>query len=153
MTSKGEKANGADLSQIFLKVTSVYFKLSAQMDLALKPFGLTGSRMGVLRTLYDLGPATVSDIARMRPVSRQGVQRLSKELTSSGLTRLTASPDDGRSKILELTPKGRRLYERAAEMRLEMLDELATEYSAVELNRLMSTLDQIEETVLRIEPT
>ena len=152
MASKGKNANGAELSHVFLKVTSVYFKLSAQMDSALKPFGLTGSKMGVLRSLHELGPATVSDIARMRPVSRQGVQRLAQDLTSKGLTRLSASPDDGRSKILELTPKGLRLYERAAQMRLEMLGDLAEEYSSADLKALSTYLDQLEDTVLQIKP-
>ncbi len=152
MAFESKTATGVDLSQVFLKVTSVYFKLSAQMDLALKPFGLTGSRMGVLRSLHELGPATVSDIARMRPVSRQGVQRLAQELTSKGLTRLTASSDDGRSKILELTPKGRRLYEKAAQMRLDMLDELAKDYSSSDLKSLLNGLDHLEKTVAEIEP-
>ncbi len=151
MASKGKHATGVELSQVFLKVTSVYFKLSSQMDLALKPFGLTGSRMGVLRSLHEDGPATVSDIARMRPVSRQGVQRLAKELTSNGLTRLKASPDDGRSKILELTPKGRKLYERAAQMRLDMLDELAKDHSSDALKDMFSGLDRLEDTVLQIK--
>src|SRR5512132_1591650 len=57
-----------------------------------------------------LGPLTVPQIARMRPTSRQRMQRLADELAAEGLVTFVDNPKHRRSKLVQLTPKGERRH-------------------------------------------
>nr|MBA3895819.1 MarR family transcriptional regulator [Sphingomonadaceae bacterium] len=48
----------------------------------------------------------VPEIARMRPVSRQRMQRLADELAAEGLVTFIDNPKHRRSKLVRLTPEG-----------------------------------------------
>jgi DNA-binding MarR family transcriptional regulator len=76
-----------------------------------------GGAFGFMRTLALLGPLTVPQIAKMRPVSRQRMQRLANELQSQGLVTFIENPKHRRSNLVQLTPKGLRRYrEMSAEL-------------------------------------
>jgi DNA-binding MarR family transcriptional regulator len=57
-----------------------------------------------------LGPLTVPQIAQMRPTSRQRMQRLADELAAEGLIKFIDNPKHRRSKLVQLTPKGKARY-------------------------------------------
>src|SRR5262245_25632462 len=64
---------------------------------------LTAGRRGVLRGLDRLGPQTVPQMARARPVSRQYIQMLVNELESEGLVELVENAAHKRSRLVRLT--------------------------------------------------
>ena len=57
-----------------------------------------------------LGPLTVPQIARMRPTSRQRMQRLADELSAEGLVKFVDNPKHRRSKLVQRTRKGHERY-------------------------------------------
>jgi DNA-binding MarR family transcriptional regulator len=79
---------------------------------------LTAARRGVLRGLDRLGPQTVPQMARARPVSRQHIQMLVNQLEVDGLVELRANIAHKRSRLVALTPQGKAyleaLYQREA---------------------------------------
>jgi DNA-binding MarR family transcriptional regulator len=79
----------------------------------------TGKRIwALLRLLKLYGPQTVPQIAKLRSVSRQYIQRLANDITAEGYAQFTENPGHKRSKYLKITPKGERLYEEVlADMR------------------------------------
>jgi|SRR5215469_1377174 len=79
---------------------------------------LTAGRRGILRGLDRLGPQTVPQMARARPVSRQYIQMLVNQLEAEGLVELIENIAHKRSRLVRLTPKGKAalaaMYEREA---------------------------------------
>lgn len=67
--------------------------------------GWGGGAFGFMRSLVLLGPLTVPQIARMRPTSRQRMQRLADELAAEGLVEFIDNPKHRSSKLVRLTRK------------------------------------------------
>ena len=74
--------------------------------------------LGILRTLFEDGPRTVAEIARSRPVARQGVQRNADALAERGLVSYADNPRHRRSKLLVLTTRGEKACRRARDAQL-----------------------------------
>lgn len=72
---------------------------------------LTAGLRGVLQQLVREGPMTVPAMARSRPVSRQHIQVLVDRLRADGLVQLRENPAHRRSRLVAVTPEGRRTFE------------------------------------------
>jgi DNA-binding MarR family transcriptional regulator len=99
----------------------------------------------LLRTLALNGRASLSEMARLRGVSRQGVQRLADGLARDGLVRVLAHPRNRRVKLLELTPDGMQAYLELARREAEALNALAQGLPAGEMRtaaRVLQTLGE-----------
>src|SRR5215203_4943783 len=98
------------LAELMLEVAQCFFRIRAvgQQTGLITSWG--GGAFGFLRSLALLGPLTVPHIARMRPTSRQRMQRLADELAAEGLVEFIDNPRHRRSKRVRLTPKGLSRY-------------------------------------------
>lgn len=92
--------------------------------------GVTIAMRGVLESLYEGGAATVPQIARQKGVTRQHIQVLVDALWDRKLVSFASNPAHARSQVVELTPKGRALFETLRECEQPMLGELAKELPA-----------------------
>jgi DNA-binding MarR family transcriptional regulator len=79
-----------------------------------------GGAFGFMRSLALIGPLTVPQIAEMRPTSRQRMQRLADELAAERLVEFVDNPKHQRSKLVQLTPKGKACY-REQNARLQLM--------------------------------
>lgn len=68
---------------------------------------LPTSKRGLLKSLQLRGPQTMPQLARARPVSRQHVRSVIEPLLAEGLVEFTDNPQHRRSKLVQLTAKGR----------------------------------------------
>jgi DNA-binding MarR family transcriptional regulator len=68
---------------------------------------LTSVCRGVLHDLAELGPRTVPQLARRRHCSRQHLQALINRLVADGMAELLTNPDHRRSRLVQLTDRGR----------------------------------------------
>lgn len=66
----------------------------------------SSGRRSILKSLGDLGPHTVPQMARARGVSRQHIQRIVDELRRDGLVDRAPNPAHRRSLLIELTAEG-----------------------------------------------
>ena len=106
-TSDGKAAAITDL---MLEVAQYFFRIRA---LGRKTGLITrwgGGAFGFMRSLALQGPLTVPQIAKMRPTSRQRMQRLADELAAGGLVEFIDNPQHQRSKLVGLTRKGEAYY-------------------------------------------
>jgi DNA-binding MarR family transcriptional regulator len=85
---------------------ALYLRLRAVAEDIHEGYGLSGAMRGVLRDLRKLGPQTVPQLARRRPVTRQHIQAISNDLQHMGLVELADNPAHKRSKLIRLTPAG-----------------------------------------------
>jgi DNA-binding MarR family transcriptional regulator len=108
------------IADLMLEVAQCFFRIRAlgQKTGLITSWG--GGAFGFMRSLALLGPLTVPKIARMRPTSRQRMQRLANELAEAGLVEFIDNPKHRRSKLVRLTPKGEEDY-RELEARLRSI--------------------------------
>lgn len=65
---------------------------------------------GALSSLKTLGPRTVPDLARERPVSRQYMQKVVDALAAEGLVAFLPNPAHKRSNLVGLTQAGEKRF-------------------------------------------
>ncbi len=73
---------------------------------ALRPLGVTPSQAEALRVLQDHGPLTLKDLGAHLICETGSPSRLLAALVDAGLVHRDEHPDDGRSVLLHLTPRG-----------------------------------------------
>jgi DNA-binding MarR family transcriptional regulator len=83
-------------------------------DAHLEPTGLRITQFLTLAALNELGSAPVNAIAERLDIERTAMGKMAGFLERDGLVAIRPSPTDGRSRLIELTEKGRRLHEKAA---------------------------------------
>jgi DNA-binding MarR family transcriptional regulator len=105
------------IAELMLEVAQCFFKIRAFGQRAGLITQWGGGAYGFMRSLAQLGPLTVPQIAQMRPTSRQRMQRLADELAAEGLVEFIDNPRHLRSKLVRLTRKGESNY-RALDGRL-----------------------------------
>lgn len=66
----------------------------------------------LLERLYERGPACAQDLSRALHIPKQHVSRIVDALTRTGMVRVTPSPVDRRSKVIDVTNEGRSLIDR-----------------------------------------
>jgi len=111
-------AKSEAVANLMLEVTQFFFRIRAVGQRTGLITGWGGGAFGFMRSLALLGPLTVPQIARMRPTSRQRMQRLADELAAEGLVRFIDNPKHQRSKLVQLTRNG---HERYREMNARFL--------------------------------
>jgi DNA-binding MarR family transcriptional regulator len=98
------------VAELMFEVAQCFFRIRAFGQQAGFITSWGAGTFGFLRSLALLGPLTVPEIARMRPTSRQRMQRLADELAAHGLVRFVDNPKHRRSRLVQLTVKGRARY-------------------------------------------
>jgi DNA-binding MarR family transcriptional regulator len=108
---------------------------------------ITAGMRGVLFGLDRSGPRTVPQMARARPVSRQHIQMLVNPLVDRRLVELVDNPAHKRSKLVRLTPKGRRLVDRMRKRESKVLGALGKGMSDRQLRSAAAVLRSLHETL------
>jgi DNA-binding MarR family transcriptional regulator len=121
----GRTPGGRAVFDLVVELTHAFHRLRAAGAKfgAVTPWG--GSTLGLLQTLKMEGPHTVPQIARMRPVARQHIQKLANELAAQGLVEFVENPAHKRSKLVRLTEKGERVYAELSEQAGALAEALA----------------------------
>lgn len=85
-------------------------------DAHLQPSGLRLTQFLMLATLNAVKRVPVSELAEHLDVESSAMGKMAGFLERDGLVSIRPSPTDGRSRIVELTEEGSRLFERAEPM-------------------------------------
>jgi DNA-binding MarR family transcriptional regulator len=116
------------------------------------PHGITVGEFDVLAALRRGGAGTVltpTTLARVAMISPAGMTNRLNRLEASGLIVRRPDPDDRRGSLVELTPNGRAIADRAVEDLVAAENELFRELSASDRQRLDRILDKLIERVDR----
>ena len=81
----------------------------------LRPLGLTFARYQVLGMLRWAGPLTLGAVGHRLWITPGTVTSAVDRLEAAGLCRRASHPTDARATLVEITAKGRRLFDRAVE--------------------------------------
>ena len=110
--------------------------------------GVTVPMRGVLETIQREGPCTVPRMARMRPVSRQHMQRIVDDLLALKLVRLENNPDHKRSPFVAMTEEGGRTFDAIAERERAPIAQLTTGMTEDEVAVTRKVLEQLKTRLL-----
>jgi DNA-binding MarR family transcriptional regulator len=87
--------------------------LARRFDDALRPVGVTNGQFSLMMSLNRPEPPDMVAVASLLGMSRTTLTAALKPLQRRRLLRVTVDPVDRRSRVMTLTPKGRRLLARA----------------------------------------
>ena len=102
--------------------------------------GLTPALFALLNVAAARDGATQQELGSMLGIDRSTMVALIDQLEDGGLARRRPSATDRRVRRISITPKGRRLLERARDLIAQVEDEVLGGLSAGERDRLMALL-------------
>ena len=109
----------------------------------IRSYGLTTAQFGVLECLGHLGPLTLGELCRKQLVSGGNMTVVVDNLEKEGLVGRVQSKEDRRSIRVELTTKGKKLFDEIFVKHAKCVTGLAgslTEKEQEELARLLKKL-------------
>lgn len=95
-----------ELAAVLRLIPRLYFKISARASELLKEKSVSPGQRSLMEDVALGGPQTIAALAQARPVAKQYVQKLVADLVHLGLVELLPNPQDGRSKLVQLTQRG-----------------------------------------------
>ena len=107
---------------------------------ALGSVGLTPALFGLLNVIGAREGAIQQELGAAMGIDRSTMVALIDQLESAGLAKRRPSPTDRRAREIAITPKGRRLLERARRMISETEDEVLAGLTAKERRELVGLL-------------
>lgn len=122
-----------------------YFRLNASGERMFAAIGQTPGKVSLMRSLKEEGPQSVAQLARSRPVARQGVQRMADELAAAGLIEYGPNPSHRRAKLASLTTRGQLLMEKAMAGELRWTARLAHNFSVREIETTREVIRRLKQ--------
>jgi len=133
------------LISVFEETRALFHRLKVVVEQIHKEGQMSGGLRGVMRSLLAEGPQTVPQMARTRPTSRQHIQVLVNRLLELGLVELVDNPAHKRSRLVSLTPEGRKRIEAMNRREAALLQKLQVDVSEKSLNSSARTLKKLRE--------
>jgi len=135
------------ITELMLEVAQCFFRIRAlgQKTGLITSWG--GGAFGFMRSLALLGPLTVPQIARMRPTSRQRMQRLADELAAEGLVEFIDNPRHRRSRLVQLTRKGEARFRELSARLLSIASTMGVALSEADVRRATGIVRQLSDDV------
>lgn len=115
------------------EVRRLFHRLRALADGLHGDLGLNAGQRGILESLATEGPASVPQLARSRPVSRQHIQSLVDPMLAAGLIEAVPNPAHKRSPLMSMTERGRTVFATVQERERAILDRLLDGVSSEEV--------------------
>jgi len=124
---------GAALDNFLRANLFLFFRARAAGEAMAQSFGLSTGKWSLMRSVREEGPQTVADIARARPVARQGVQRMADQLADDGMIEFIDNPAHRRAKLVRIAAKGEETLRQLDANFAPLIERLAAHFSADEL--------------------
>ena len=106
----------------------------------LAPVGLTPALFGLLNVLEARPGANQQEIGSAMGIDPSTMVSLIDQLEEGGLAKRRPHPGDRRAREVAISPKGRRLLERARRMASQVQDEVLRGLTSAERRQLLSLL-------------
>jgi MarR family transcriptional regulator, 2-MHQ and catechol-resistance regulon repressor len=128
---------------LFLVLQKTYRTMLARVEESKKKLGLGDSDFRVLETLFHEGPLPVNVIGEMIDLTTGSITTAVDRMEAKWLVVRRHHSTDGRIRLVELTPKGRRLIEKACSQLTAELDEDFASLSQAERRALVELLKRV----------
>lgn len=139
----------AKLVALTSAVRLTFNRLKALGDELHGDLNVTAAMRAVMETLASAGPMTVPQIAKVKGVTRQHIQLLADALCEAGLAVVRENPMHRRSSLIALSDKGKRMFAKMNAREAPIIDEVAAEFEAHDLERATEVLMRLAERLAR----
>ncbi len=133
------------LETLLAEAGALFHRLRHDSELLHERGEFSSGMRAILRSLERIGPQTVPQMARARPVSRQYVQRLVNDLAAEGSVEPIENPAHKRSRLIRITENGRRALVRMERREKSALDGLVFGVDRTEMARAAETLRKVRQ--------
>jgi DNA-binding MarR family transcriptional regulator len=93
--------------------------LARRFDEAFRPLGLTNGQFSLMMALNRPEPPTMASLAAFLAMDRTTLTAALKPLQRRGVVEVRSNPKDRRSRVMTLTPSGRKILARAVPLWVE----------------------------------
>jgi DNA-binding MarR family transcriptional regulator len=121
-----------------------FARLTRQLRSLELPHGMTPERLSALAVIDKQGPISVTALAEREMVRPATMSRMITALVDEGLARRSDDKNDGRGVLISATAKGRRIFQKAQERRLQHFAEMLAELSDEQLAAMRSLTAALE---------
>jgi len=133
------------LYKLIWQTRRLFQRLRITSDELLLGSGVNSSQRAVLEFLYLKQPQTVPKIAHEKSVSRQHIQVIVNDLLTLELIESVENPAHKRSALIQLTSKGKALFESIQEKEASLLKTMAQKFSQKDLTTTLNTLKSFDD--------
>ncbi len=110
-------------SDAVIRLRRVVLKLARQLNAASREEGLTPTQASVLGIATMRGPLSLAELTELEGINPTMLSRVIGKLDEYGLLNRLRHPEDFRAARVEVTPKGRAVYERITAQRSAVISE------------------------------
>lgn len=136
--------SGEVLTEIILEIFRLNGSLLEAGNKITKPLNLTSARWQVMGAIeIAKRPLTVAQIARRMGLTRQGVQRIVKDLIKLEMVVSESNPDHKRSPLIYISDKGEKTMIEVNKAQALWVNKIADNISDRELNKVFKILQKI----------
>ncbi len=136
--------HGDTFTDLVIEVFRVNGLLLDAGDQLAQPVGLSSARWQVLGVV-EHGPISVAHVARSMGLARQSVQQTADGLEQDGFITYAENPYHRRSRLMQLTPKGRTALADVAQRREAWANTIAGDLAAEDVHTAIQLLRQVRE--------
>jgi MarR family 2-MHQ and catechol resistance regulon transcriptional repressor len=137
----GKKADAA--LGLWVKLARAFTTFSKKSTESIRSFGLTEPQFAVLETLGHLGSMTIGTLCKKQLVSGGNMTLVVDNLEKEYLVRRVHSHDDRRTIIVELTEKGKELFDAIFPRHAENITRAASVLNDEEIEILSRLLKKL----------
>lgn len=143
---------GAVLTDLIIPVIRLEAHFSRAGEAIAATAGQTLARWLTLEMVAG-EPATVANVARKLDLTRQSVQRVADLLEKDGLTEYATNPDHQTSKLVRLTPRGRRTLGKIQAAQREWANSVGAKIGEADLRQAGRVVDQLTRFLVEKSPS
>lgn len=125
------------------EVRALFHRLRAAGDVLLQEEGISAQQRSLLIDIQTMGPQTVPDLARQRPVSRQHVQSQMDPLVERQLVERRNNPEHKRAWLYALTHDGLHMVDRIRRRELRWVERAGLPVPVTDLERAKNVLSSV----------
>ncbi len=141
--SRAQRQRAVD--ELTFTVALLYLRMRKAAEELLGEGAQSAGRRSILKSLASGGPQTVPQMARLRAVSRQHVQKLVNGLAADGLVELTDNPAHKTSRLVGLTGAGRKIVAATSRREREIFPEISRSIPIEDLRSATRVLQKLKE--------
>jgi DNA-binding MarR family transcriptional regulator len=127
-----------------IRLRRVVLKLARQLNAASREEGLTPTQASVLGITTVRGPLSLAELTEIEGINPTMLSRVIGKLDSYDLIKRLRDPDDFRAARVEVTQKGRSVYERITAQRSAVISESVRGLPAGQQAALVAALSALE---------
>ena len=138
-----KKGSRITAPRLWLVIAKSYRVLSLLAEQSIANTGLCLTDFAALEALLHKGPLTITQIQEKVRLASGSMTAAVDRLEKLGLVVRKSSPSDRRARVLELTPKGKRLAASSFEKHAKDLEALMSRLTQKEMERLYGSLKKL----------